>query len=294
MIQYKSSILMPLHSGGRNGRSAGQISRAACFAHWLGADLRLLIAPEPDMNDLMKFEEKILARTPRECAFSIETDGKPLPEATKASIERRKPEMVILNIESHFLRRSIRMASWQRQILEESLEPVLVLSSLTKLQPFDSIVVPMKGDPMRMDAALTYSLQIGGRARIPLDILHVSPKQLGPDSSAIGQLSDEFYHEYPRRIEEMIAEASPLSSVRERTIIRDFLQVRGDMTHEIFRSIKKHKSGLLVIEWDGKFARGRSELIRAIILASHRPVLVVKPVLERRSTLTLGNTTIAA
>jgi len=294
MIQHKPSILMPVPSGKWNQRMIGQISRAACFANWFGADLRVLIAPEPDLNQVMKLEEKILARTPRQCAFIIETDGKPISEATKTSAEHRKPEMIILVIEPQLFSRGLKMTAWQQRILEESLEPVLVLSASTKLVPFESIVVPMAGTPMRMDSALSYSLQFGSRARIPLDIVHVSPRQDGRDGSSVGQFSDEFYHEYPRRIEEMIAEASPLSSVRERTIIRGFLHVKGDLIHEIFRSIKPHKGGLLVIEWDGKFVQGRSETIKSIFSASRRPVLVVKPVPEKHSTLTLGGTTIAA
>ncbi|MCM2279544.1 MAG: hypothetical protein NDJ89_15820 [Oligoflexia bacterium] len=290
------SILMPLHPCALCRRTLKQVRSAVELAQWLDADLHLLLAPEADISEALRTEKLLEKLLPRHSRFHVEFDRTEQPEATLRWAERRHPAMVVLSVSPAFLRRRTELLAWQREVLEKIEEPVLVLPSTMELRPFKSVLVPVSGERARISSALELGLQLGNRLRIPVDVLHVTPggARRGEDPSLLGRLSDEFHHEYPKLIEEFVAESCPMSGVRERRVLRDTLHVRGDTTREIFRGIRDRERGLLIVEWKGSLARNHAETVKAIFRASRFPVLLIKPAPERRTTLTLGSRLVAA
>jgi hypothetical protein len=51
---------------------------------------------------------------------------------------------------------------------------------------------------------------------------------------------------------------------------------------------------MIALQWKGSFASGRAETLKAILRASPCPLLLIRPARQKRSTLQLGDTMIAA
>ncbi|MCM2322121.1 MAG: universal stress protein [Oligoflexia bacterium] len=296
MKESTQAVLMPLSAGKLGDRSIRQVRSAVALAQWLDADLHLLLAPEQNLSEALQIEEKLAGLIPPESRFHVEVEKEDLPEAALEWSRRHRPAMVILAIEPTHLRKRAELLPWQREVLERVEEPVLVVPSTMELRPFKSVLVPVSGETTGMSSALELGLRLGNQLRIPVDLLHVTPRsdQGGADPSLVGRLSDEFHHEYPKLVEEFVAESSPLTTVRERRILRDYLHVQGETSREIFRGIRDRERGLLIVEWKGNLARNHAETVKAILRASRFPVLLIKAAHERSSTLRMGNRLIAA
>jgi hypothetical protein len=297
-MTVKTDVLfIPLNARRINNRMIRFSKRALAMSAFLKAEVRFLLAPLSEVGPAIAFEKTLIAAAPSGARFTIETEAQDLDRALIAGVERRKPDIVVLAVEPRlFFSTSVKMAPWQRTALERIAKPILVMPSNMDLQRFESILVPLKRLETRLNSALSFGLRLANNLRIPLDILHVRPMvaESPEDLSSLGDLGDAFHHEYPRLLDELVAGACPYSSIRERSALRSFFQVRGDTARQIFVMLRKKRRGLLIVEWKGNFAHGHAETVKAILNTSRYPVLLIKPAAEETSSLCLGGKPIAA
>ncbi len=290
MSTERQVVLLPWHARQLGPTMVRRVREASKFTRWVGADLYVLIGADPSPQKVLSIQEQLLSTLGGDLtSVVIETEADEMVAATRKALERRKTDLVMLVAEpgkSH-------PAPWQRELVEKAAEPILLVHSRARIGPVTSILVPMKGAVSGRDSALDFGIQEAVKLRVPLDILHVTPEG-GGDHSLIGETSDVFYHEYPHQLEGMIAEASPMSSVADREVIRRFIHVRGEETSEILHALAGCEDSLIVMQWDGSFAPGRSEKIKLVLRSSPCPLLLIKHTDEKASTLRIGDTEIAA
>ena len=290
MSSDRQVILLPWHARQLGPTMVRRVREASRFAHWVGGDLYVLIGAGPSPQKVLGVQEQLLSTLGGDLSsVVIETEADEMVVATRKALERRKTDLVILIAEPG----KTHPAPWQRELVEKAEEPIVLVHSRARIRPLTSILVPMKGADSGRDSALDFAIQQAVKLRVPLDILHVTPEG-GGDHSLIGETSDVFYHEYPHQLEGMIAEASPLSSVADCQVIRRFIHVRGEETSEILHALSDCADSLIVMQWDGSFAPGRSEKIKSVLRSSPCPLLLIKHAREKASTLRIGDTEIAA
>lgn len=163
-----------------------------------------------------------------------------------------------------------------KELIESSVVPVLLVPLHHRATvPWSSILVPMSGDS-RSNRALRAGIDLANILRVPLDIVHVEESQGVEGRVSVDHYTDEAYHELPERVDNFISEASPYSTDEEKRLIRSFRLVRGNPKEEILREIRDRKSGVIFVQWRGKFIKGHGRVLNGIMMESGLPVLLVK------------------
>jgi len=168
--------------------------------------------------------------------------------------------------------------TWEEEIIQNIQLPIIICPVTLNLskKPFESLLVPMSGET-RMNTALQLAIRIADQMKMPIDLMHVTTRSgVCTDSSLVGHLSDHFYHEYPRLIDQLISKGSPFSSLRERRLIREFWHSCGDKAGEILKHTLIKKTALLVLEWKGIFLRGHAFVVKSILATCNHPILLVR------------------
>jgi hypothetical protein len=289
MSTPRKVILLPWPGSDLGPALYRRANESASLALSLGADLEILLTPAPDAAQFARARGKLLSKLPRHFRVALETDPSDPVVATLSAVKRRGIWFAVLNAEPG----KLRLTEWQREVVERIGVPIMLVPSKAKLGPLKSILVPMEGSPPGADSGLDFGIKLATLLKLPLDILHITSAE-GDDESLVGEFSDSFHHDYPHQMDGMIAAASPLSSARDRRVIRKFLHVRGQTKQELVRSLSRYKHGLIAVQWKGSFAPGRAELVRSVLRASPCPILLVKPPREKKSMLFLGDTLLAA
>ena len=164
-----------------------------------------------------------------------------------------------------------------QSFLEQCVVPVLLVPEYVSLtgNPVEWILVPMSIERPENEA-MSLGIQIGCALTLPVDILHVVQKQskiIRPE-----RFDDAFYHEYPHRIEQMITQASPYATIRERRCVRNYLQHHGQVAEEITKVMENTPNGLLILEWNGVMVQGHAERLKWILQRARFPVLIIRSI----------------
>lgn len=244
----------------------------------LGADLQLIF---PDPGYWQDFSA-VLARGRRplriDATFLPDADQRFVEGALK-ELERAHPRLVMLDLEQVLETLDARDPAWWEPFLTASEAPVLLSrarrSSIREL--FDSFLVPLSGEITRSHS-LEEALALARQLELPVDIVHVTETRgkAAWDASILAQVSDEFQHEYPRLIEELVLQASPYSGSEERRRIREVCHCTGDVSQQILLHVRQGRRPLLVLEWKGRLERGRARTMKGLLEQVSCPVLLVR------------------
>jgi hypothetical protein len=180
----------------------------------------------------------------------------------------------------------------KERLLESCAAPIWILPTrfVLRRSPVHGIVVPMSGECGGSEA-LERAIEMGNRHGVPVDIVHITSapgtRRTGERAgrSALGYASDEFHHEYPALIEELIVQASPFASPRDRLIIRGFNHCYGELARELKRHIRSSGEKLLIFEWKGTLKRGHADRIKLLLRHARGPLLLVRERRQVRSRL---------
>jgi hypothetical protein len=150
--------------------------------------------------------------------------------------------------------------------------PLLLFDSGQSSPEFQSILVPMSGE-VKQSQALEWAISFANQMQLPLDLIHVTRSPVvrvmesssSLDSSLIGRTCDDFHHEYPSLVSEFLIQASPYSSVREKSVIREFVHCTGSELQEIIQYGQHKTNPIVVIEWKGNLSHGRSHILKGIL-----------------------------
>ncbi|OFZ53376.1 MAG: hypothetical protein A2428_10460 [Bdellovibrionales bacterium RIFOXYC1_FULL_54_43] len=187
-----------------------------------------------------------------------------------STIERLSSDLLVLPT-------AIVFGSRAQELMHKSPIPVLLVPESPVPRKFNSVLVPMSGE-IRTSHALTLGIKLASEFAVPLDLIYVVDPETVSEECPCPLLSflDDAYHEYPRMLEELIAEASPLTSIEEKASIRDFHFCTGEAAREIVNQMKKRHTSLVAIEWHGRLTRGHARVLKHILRQAHCLILLVK------------------
>lgn len=174
-------------------------------------------------------------------------------------------------------------------IIENSPVPVLLIPPCyEETLPWKTVLVPMSGEP-ETDASLMLAIQLANALDLKVNIVHVvdsATQEAG--ATATGRYGDQAHHEYPQRLNELVASACPLYSSEEMACIEGFSLVRGDAAREIFRLAKQRDASLIVAGWHGRFMTGHAQVLKSLCQTVSAPVLLVRPAAKPAFKLRVG------
>jgi hypothetical protein len=252
----------------------------SCLAltHYLSADLEIFVPTLqewPSSEVLSRFGEVPHFRV----GITAFGTGSDVVDEIKSEIHFNEPALLVLERSSMVKRSTESELLLRQRILAEVAVPILLLScrrGVLKI-PFLSLFVPMSGEA-RASPALEWSIEFANERHLPVDLLHVTHplEEHMDDPSLIGEIYDEFYHEYPYLISELIAQGSPYSSMSEQSVIRHFIHCTGGELEQIIKYGRLQAYPLVVIEWKGSFERGHARVLKGILAQTDWPVLLTR------------------
>ena len=178
----------------------------------------------------------------------------------------------------------------KKELIEFCSIPVLLVpvSLSMQVKPFFSLVVPMSGERKGCES-LDIAIQLGNDLDLPVDLVHVSEdKPILEGGDLFDQLSDQISLEYPRLVEEFVAEAIPYCGVHERQCIRNFFHDSGKAIDLINGRMQTGQRSLLLFEWKGFFGVGRARLLKELLTSADYPLLLIKSKNNKHSILKAG------
>lgn len=262
------------------------------FASWAGVPLHL-VAPPRLASSVKREVNGFLAEREKEPGPPVEiwALSGDFEKEVISFIQDHPSSLLLLGVETRGKQRA-RFIESRRILMERSPIPLLVIPvfSAWNLRDIESMTVALSGETSRSHA-LDLALRMGDKARVPIDLIHISHTQGGiaRDPSVLGTAEEEAHHEYPRMREEFIAQASPYSSGRERLWIRSFVHVCGDVVRALQRRMHGRPQSILVMEWKGNLGPGHAKVLREVLIEAKFPLLIVREESAPISSLMIGD-----
>ena len=256
---------------------------------WSGARIRVISEkPSDEMTALISNLRSQMCCESVGCVVETAPPGE-MVTFLKKIVEEDEADLLALNLEKGMMGRPVMSHDKGAVFLETNLPTLIIPGSVTfGYPPISSVLVAMAGE-RRQSEALRLAITLGNDNGLPVDLLHVTDNvRRDENGSMLGNISDEFQHEYPGMVQEFIAEASPFSTEKEKRCIRHFWHMRGDVSHLIRERMGEDRGKLLVLEWKGSLRSGRAEVLRAILRHAGFPVLLVRPEVHGYARLRIG------
>lgn len=272
------SILIPATINGGRARTTYILRNSMVLAAWLKSELHVLVVPER-----MKITEKEIHSVQRYQDLDIETALHQLQgEVSMAildAINAYDIDCLVLEFNPNAPDPSHLFPKLKQSILELCPVPILLIPNQVVLvrEPFKSILVPLSGEK-RSNEAVELALQLAGATHTPTDVMHVTAEEGECSCGALlsETIGDEFHHEFPEQVDQMIVQASPFSTARERRYVRRFCHCYGDVADEVTKVMRETPKGLLVLEWKGIIKEGRANTLKSLLSRAEYPVLLTK------------------
>lgn len=266
------------------------IFNSLTLGQWLASEVHILseASEEPGVGAaILEFEQRLGLMPPVLILNRAPPEQDTQADRVKKLTEKERYGLLVM-IEGALL--DEKRGADEREILEQSGKPVLVFP-----EEFDfgkerahSFIVPLSGETSENEA-LSVSLQIADLAQSIVDLLHVAASdsfKRTPDD--LDSLGDQMHHEFSEMSERIVSEASPFSTVEERSRVRRMCHCTGSIVTEITKLIHDSPGAILSLQWKGTFAEGRAETIKDILQKAHCPILFVKASHGEKSTLRVG------
>lgn len=174
-----------------------------------------------------------------------------------------------------------------RSLLESYTLPILLLPQhlAEEDHEFWSLLVPLTGEP---SYALEYGIELAKKTDLPLEVVHITPASSN-GGSFIDQVYDQFHHEYPHLIEELIHGSYPYLKPEDRRLIRRISHVLGRIAEEIIRYKVRRKKSLLILEWKGDLQAGKAKTLKSTLEKADFPFLIVRQAPPQLARLKVGD-----
>lgn len=164
-----------------------------------------------------------------------------------------------------------------RAVIERSTVPVLLLPrDCDAGVPWTSALVPVSGE-LQSDEALAIAVGLGRTLGLDVVVAHVADERAGEDGlEGAARYPDAPHHEYPEQLSEFVRRALPHCAADDRSAIKDILLCRGEVAAELLKVVERLGISLLVVAWKGRFMTGHAQVLKELIEASGRPLLLIK------------------
>jgi hypothetical protein len=279
MVNRKRKIVMLMIVGSEPERvQARLISSCLALAEYISADLEIFVPnirfwPHERMFSRFKYGPHF-----RISVTAMGSEASMIDEV-KVEIQDKDPVLFVLD-RNHLVQKHGRQDKLlhSRVLSAVSVPTLLMMCHRNELKiPFLSLFVPMSGE-VESSPALEWSINFANAMHLPVDLFHVTHQQMGVtyDPSLIGEMCDQFYHEYPHLISEFVARGSPYSSMHEKKVIRHFIHCTGLELDEIVKGGRKQARPLVVVEWKGNLKRGHARVLKGILAQTDWPILLTR------------------
>lgn len=218
-------------------------------------------------------------------------DGEPGTFANKALDAAREADadLVLIPVGSGESSANVLSPS-QRVLVERASIPILLMPVGPLLPPsISTVIVPMSGESPE-SPALQLGLRVAYARHLPLDIVHVTPRN-GTQAvcpPAIRSPGDHLAREYPRIVEQLIAQGSPFEGEHMKRRIREFSHRCGSVGEAILSKAREATEPLIVLEWSGQLGGKRAPLVKHLIKGAAVPLLLTKASRTSPSHLLVG------
>ncbi len=213
----------------------------------------------------------------------------PIDEAL-AIVKREKLEMIVSLLRWSRVGGAAVFDPATASLVEQSPVPVLVVPENHRPKlPWSNILVPMSAES-RTNPALKHALSLALQLGLDVDVVHVAPCT-GDEQrkhTLLSRYSDSAYHDFPERVEQLITEASPFSSVEEKQRIRHFTLCCGEVSEEVLEQARHRDCGIIAMQWKGTLKPGHARILKTVLQESACPLLLVRAESQRQCKLTAG------
>lgn len=273
-----SALLVPLDGSVTAARGLGC---AVWLASHLGARLRVLNVGEPlPQGDAL---ERLGVPQKYRALIELHQSAGVPHEQILAAVQRHGIDLIVLSARGSSADAGppdgVKLVgNVSREVIEAAPVPVLLFPpGYEEALPWRSILVPISGEAAT-DESLTLALRLAVALDLRVTLAHVADGTTEGTGGAGGAPSlDEPHHEYPQMLNEFVSRACPLCSAEERRRIGGFRLCRGDVGRELTQLVEDEHVDLVVVGWHGQFMAGHAKVLKALILQTRRPVLLVKP-----------------
>ncbi|HEV7135348.1 MAG TPA: universal stress protein [Steroidobacteraceae bacterium] len=176
-----------------------------------------------------------------------------------------------------------------RAVIEHGSRPVLLLPDAYRERlPWKRVLVPLSAEAEVSPAAST-AVALANELALSVRIAHVLDEPDGKTGlEAAVRYADAAHYEYPQQLAELVRRAVPTATPDECRCIEEVVLLRGDIGSELLRQIERDDVSLIVIGWHGSLVSGHARVIKSLLSAITRPMLLVKAARQSSSTLKVG------
>ncbi len=182
------------------------------------------------------------------------------------------------------------LGSVARAVIERTRVPVVLLPALYRERlPWTSMLVAASGEASA-DQALDAATRLAAALRIRITVVHSEDGPAGAGGAALGAAyADAPHHEYPRRLDQMVARGLTHCSPQEAACVDDVVLGRGEPAAVLLEQSDRMDSSVVALGWHGALAAGRAPVFKRLLETSERALLVVRGSEASGARLKVGN-----
>lgn len=293
---FKKIALFIFREDERQGL-AHLIWNAFIFGRWSGASTTIYVRSEKEKLVLAVMKRLGIVADP---SFGVIPIMRDFVQTAQEFLERSRAEVGVMQLipmpsfvseESDYP-----LVCGKAQLLERSRIPFLLLPKKFCLQwpPFLSIFVPISGERC-WSPALTLGLKLGNLLELSVELMHIHDlaEEKG-ETSILESMGDQYHHEYEKLFEELLARASPFSSIRDWQCVRRWSHLKGKVAEMISIAMLESDRKLLLFDWKGQFSHGHARIIKQVLKKAKFPIILTKQQETGLSCLKIGKNSIKA
>lgn len=278
-MRLSPSILVPLDGSAASARGLGC---AAWLAAKLGSRLHILSATD---RSLPAREELSRLRVAEEYWPAIELHQAPsFPEsAILSAIADFDVGLVLMTAHGAALDQPAYRPSptsaighVTRGVIERAMVPVVLMPlSYREELPWRTLVVPVSGD-VAGDEALVVAAHLGNVLNLSIRVVHVADPSAKQEPLELRmRYADAPHHEFSAQLDELVVRVLPSLAPEERARIHGISLRDGAVVDELL-ALTNERGSVLVAGWHGQLLPGRATILKALLPATHGPVVLVR------------------
>ncbi|WP_332814035.1 universal stress protein [Ramlibacter sp.] len=169
------------------------------------------------------------------------------------------------------------LGSVARAVIECTRAPVVLLPArYREAVPWTSMLAAASGEAAA-DRALDTATRLAAALGIRVTVLHSEGGPAAAGGRALGSVyADAPHHEYPRRLDQLVARGLARCSQQQAACVDDVLLCRGEPAAMLLEQAARLDSSVVALGWHGALGAGRAPVFKRLLETSDRALLVVR------------------